>query len=159
MTENIVKYTKQIEAILKRYGSEVRKDSIDDLMQDIQVSILSCKDKLNKKAVTEITRKCIINFLQKAVPRCEDISDPDTREESEERDVHFPDIDRILDAEKAVGFVYKLPEPYRDVILNSFGIEDELNDKQIADKYKKSQRWVSLVRVEAIKKLRNMMGE
>jgi DNA-directed RNA polymerase specialized sigma24 family protein len=159
MIDNTVEYNKQIESVLKKYGSGIHKDSLDDIRQDIRVSILTCKTKMTKKLAAGIARKKIIEYVQKLPPRCEDISDTDTKKKFDFQHVHFPDIDRILDSQTAVEFVYKLPEPYKSVILYSYGLEDELTDKQIATRYKKSEAWVYSARMVAIQKLRVMMGE
>lgn len=159
MIDNTVEYNKQIETALKKYGSGIRREFLDDIRQDIRVSILTCKTEMSKKLAADIARKRVIDFLRRLPPRCEDISDPNTREKSEFQHVHFPDIDRILDGQMAVEFVNKLSEPYKSVILYSYGLEDELTDKQIASTYKKSEAWVYSVRMAGIQKLRVMMGE
>lgn len=159
MIDNTIEYNKQIETALKKYGRNIPKEMFDDIRQDIRVSIISYKNKMSKKLAADIARKRTIDFLRRSPPRCDDISDPQVREKAEIHNVQKMDMDRFLDSQKAIEYTNRLSEPYKTIILYSFGITEEWSDQQLADKYNKSVAWVYRTKTEAINKLKAMMGE
>jgi DNA-directed RNA polymerase specialized sigma24 family protein len=151
-------FEQQIETAIKKYARDISKQDKEDIRQDARVSILSYKDKMTKKLAADISRKRVIDFLRRSPPRSEDISDPDVQKKADRESVHFPDIDLKLDCEKAVELAERLSEPYKSVIIFSFGIYDEpVSDKDLAIRYKKSVDWVYRTRQTGLLKLRTIM--
>jgi DNA-directed RNA polymerase specialized sigma24 family protein len=155
------KYRNTISLVISKFGGSQDKE---DLEQEAELALFSAKKELEShefpdKLAYKIIKSRVIDYLRKVPPKAEDISDPVVVKRYDKQNVIQPNIDVLLDTEKAVHLVNCLPEPYKLIIQSTFGIGDnlQLTEKDLAYLLQKSPDWVNRKKNQALLKLKAIM--
>ena len=158
------KYGEVISLVIHKLGNRLPKQDKADLWQEAELALFLANSDLENHEAPErlaykIVKSRIIDFLRKTPPKSEDISDPSVIRKYDKQSVQYPNIETKLDAEKAVHLVNRLPNPYRFVLIMTFGLEDnpQFTEQELAALMKKTRQWVSNTKKLALVKLKILM--
>lgn len=162
MTKELTQFEEQITLAINKFARGVPWQDRDDLRQEARIAVLSwhgLEPGKDEGLAYKIARNRIINVMRSTPPPTLDIDDPSVRRLAEKSNVHFPDLDTKLDAEKAVSLTYKLSLSDALFVHNMFGLLSETprTIKQMAELLDKSESWVEHNKRRILNKLKTMM--
>lgn len=161
--DELTEYEREIEIALNKTAKGIPWQDRDDLRQEARIAVLAASEALSKiktpKALAyRLARNRIVDALRKRPPFEEDIDRPHIRRLVDRVNVHFPDVDIRLDAEKAALLTSLLPTRDAIFIQNLFGIDCEPHTgKQMAELLDVSEDWVDRNKKRILAKLKLMM--
>lgn len=155
------KYSDIISLVVSKFGSSQDKE---DLEQEAELALFSARKEIEEhkypnKLAYRIVKSRVIDYLRKSPPKCEDISDPKIVQRYDKQSAVQPNIDILLDAEKAVHLVNRLPDPYKFILTHTFGLGDNLifTERELAYLLGKSKGWIYDTKQQALEKLKAVM--
>jgi DNA-directed RNA polymerase specialized sigma24 family protein len=157
------KFAEVISLAIQKYGNKIPWQDKNDLRQEAELVLYEAGlkyDILPDRLAYKIVKNQVIDYLKRMPPKMEDITNPDVIRKYDKQVSYNPNIDVKLDAEKAVHFVNQLPNPYRFILIMTFGLEDnpQFTEKELSESMQKSAQWVERTKKLALDKLKIMMG-
>lgn len=152
------KYGNVISLAIHKLARGLPRADNDDLWQEAELALFQAGD-VSEKLAYRIVERQIIDYLRKLPPRHEDIDDPGVVRKIDKQIWQTPNVDTLLDAELAVKFVNRLANPYKFILLMTFGVDGnpQFTEEELATHFSKSREWVSKKRIKALKMLKEMM--
>lgn len=156
-------YTEVISLVIQKYAGRLPWQDKNDLRQEAELALYEAKEVyvcgIPDRLAYKIVKHRVLDCLKKLPPKMEDITNLDVIRKYDKQASYKPNLDVKLDAEKAVHLVNQLPNPYRFILLMTFGLEDnpQFTEKELATSMNKSEDWVCKTKKQALNKLKNMM--
>jgi len=153
-----------VKKVVMRFGHDKTREDREDFEQECEIVILEEQETINKlteadkkKYIYIICKNRVIDLLKKQKPALS-LSVEEVLREAEKIEPEELDVDVVLDSQKVVENMNKLPEPYSTILALRFGIDcDQRTLEQIAARFDKSARWVQKQEQDALKRLKEIM--
>lgn len=156
------KYREVISLVINKFGVPVQDQ--EDMEQEAELALFLAESELAAqefpdKLAYKIVRNRIIDCLRKTPPKADDISKPYVVDMYDRQTNLKPNVDTVLDAEKAAHLVNRLPDPYKFILISTFGLEDnpQFTESELAYLMQRSPDWVSRKKAQALAKLKTIM--
>lgn len=154
------KYRSIIQRVIAK--ADIPEQDREDLQQEAELALLIAKAKLEDELNPRLAAKVIkdrVNECLTHAPPAEDITKRKTIRQYDQQESYELNIDAQLDAEKAVHLVNRLPDPYKFILVHTFGLSDNpiFTEKQISYLLQKPPDWVTKKKSQALTRLREIM--